>query len=262
MALFGFFKQKNKLEKMLELEGEVSGELQEMLEGVVNLSQTTVKEIMIPRTDVDFLSTADTQDEMLEKITESGHSRFPVYEDSLDNIIGILYVKDIIQKLAKREPLDLKKILKPAFFVPETKRIDSLLRDFRRKHVHIAVAIDEYGGVSGIVCMEDVIEEIVGDIRDEFDEEQDDISKIADGIWICDARVDLDDLEKALNIDFPTEDFDSLGGFVFDLFGKIPVNFEKKSWQHYDFIIQEMDGHRIQSVKIVRQKDENEKRDE
>lgn len=252
MGLFDFFKEKNEFEKMFERD--FPDELKEMFEGVINLSQTTVKEIMIPRTDVDFLTVADSQDEMLQKIIESGHSRFPVYEDSIDNVVGVLYVKELIKELVKNEQINLRTILRRAFFIPESKRADSLLRDFKRKHVHIAIAIDEYGGVSGIVCMEDIIEEIVGDIRDEFDEEQDDITQIADGIWLCDARIDLDDLEEVLKAKLPVEEFDTLGGFVFDLFGKIPVTFEKKTWKDFDFIIQEMDGHRIQAVKIVKRK--------
>lgn len=255
MGFFDFLKQKNELKKMLELD--VPDELREMLEGVINLSQTTVKEIMIPRTDVDFLCIEDAEDEILSKIIGSGHSRFPVYANSIDDVIGILYVKDLIREITKQKNINFKEILRRAFFVPESKKIDSLLRDFKRKHVHIAIAIDEYGGVSGIVCMEDIIEQIVGDIRDEFDEEQDDITKIADGIWICDARVDLDDLQEALEVEMPTQEFDTLGGFVFDLFGKIPINFEKRSWHNIDFIIQEMDGHRIQSVKLIRKKVDN-----
>lgn len=250
MGIFDFFKQKKEFEKLLQ-EGS-NDELKEMLEGVITLSQTTVREILIPRTDVDFLTVNDSQEELLTKIMESGHSRFPVYEDSIDNVVGILYVKDIIKQFAKNEPLNVRNILRRPFFIPETKRIDSLLRDFKRKHVHIAVVVDEYGGVAGIVCMEDVIEEIVGDIRDEFDNETDDITKIAEGIWLCDARIDLDNLQEMLEVEFPTEEFDSLGGFVFDLFGKIPVNFEKITWNNFDFIIQEMDGHRIQLVKIVK----------
>lgn len=250
MGIFDFFKQKKEFEKLLQ-EGS-NDELKEMLEGVITLSQTTVREILIPRTDVDFLTVNDSQEELLTKIMESGHSRFPVYEDSIDNVVGILYVKDIIKQFAKNEPLNVRNILRRPFFIPETKRIDSLLRDFKRKHVHIAVVVDEYGGVAGIVCMEDVIEEIVGDIRDEFDNETDDITKIAEGIWLCDARIDLDNLQETLEVEFPTEEFDSLGGFVFDLFGKIPVNFEKITWNNFDFIIQEMDGHRIQLVKIVK----------
>lgn len=250
MGLFDFLKQKDDVKQLLK--ADMQPELREMLSGVINLSQTTVKEIMIPRIDVDFLTTADTAEELMQKIIESGHSRFPVYEDSIDNVIGVLYVKDLIKQLAANQAVNIKDILRRPFFIPESKRIDTLLRDFKRKHVHIAVAIDEYGGVSGIVCMEDVIEEIVGDIKDEFDQEPDDITKLGEGVWLCDARIDLDDLQEALGVPLPTEEFDSLGGFVFDLFGKIPVNFEKQNWNGFDFIIQEMDGHRIETVKIIK----------
>ena len=134
----------------------------------------------------------------------------------------------------------------------ETKRIDTLLREFKRRHLHIAIAIDEYGGVSGLVTMEDIIEEIVGDIQDEFDKEQEDILKISDNVWICDARVNLGDLNESLGTSFPDEDFDSLGGFVFDLFGKVPVKYEKATWNDFDFIIQDMEGHRINFVKVIK----------
>ena len=125
------------------------------------------------------------------------------------------------------------------------------MREFKRRHVHIAVSIDEYGGVSGIVCMEDIIEEIVGDIQDEFDNEREDIISLGNNVWICDARVDLDNLNETIGASFPAEDFDTLGGFVFDLFGKIPVKFEKVSWNQYDFIVQEMEGHKVNTIKVV-----------
>jgi CBS domain containing-hemolysin-like protein len=142
-------------------------------------------------------------------------------------------------------------LVRKPFFVPESKRIDDLLRDMRRKRVHIAVAVDEYGGVSGIVCMEDIIEEIVGDIQDEFDNEREDILQIGEGVYLCDARLNLEDLAEELKLDLPVEDFDTLGGFVFDLFGKIPVKYEKVSYGGHDFIIQDMEGHKINTVKIV-----------
>jgi CBS domain containing-hemolysin-like protein len=122
--------------------------------------------------------------------------------------------------------------------------------------VHIAISIDEYGGISGIVCMEDIIEEIVGDIQDEFDNEREDIIALSENVWICDARVDLDTLNEEIGAEFPAENFDTLGGFVFDLFGKIPVKFEKVSWGSYDFIIQEMEGHKVNAIKLMRKKDE------
>lgn len=227
-------------------------EKQDMIQGIEDLSETSVKEVMIPRIDVDFIASNATDEELIKKIVESGHSRLPVYTDSIDNVIGVLYVKDLIKCIAQKQEIDLQKIIRKAFFVPESKRIDSLLREFKRRHLHIAIAIDEYGGVSGIVTMEDIIEEIVGDIQDEFDKEQEDILEISKNVWICDARVDLDDLNEALDAKFPNEDFDSLGGFVFDLFGKVPVKYEKASWNEYDFIIQDMDGHRINQVKVIK----------
>ncbi len=227
-------------------------EKREMIRGIEELADTSVKEVMVPRIDVEFMSIDMEKDELLEKIAESEHSRFPVYSESIDNVVGVLYVKDLIKAFAKKDDIDLEKIIRKAFFVPESKRIDSLLREFKRRHVHIAIAIDEYGGMSGIVCMEDIIEEIVGDIQDEFDNENDDIITVSENTWLCDARVNLDDLNDEIESEFPNEEFDTLGGFVFDLFGKIPVKFEKETWNNYDFIIQDVEGHKVNQIKIIR----------
>jgi CBS domain containing-hemolysin-like protein len=258
MAFFKsiFSKKKNNSQEST-IDEELQEEKQDMIQGIEDLPETSVKEVMIPRIDVDFINLHTTEEELYEKIAESGHSRFPVYSDSIDNVIGILYVKDLIKVIAKQEPVDLEKIIRKAFFVPESKRIDSLLREFKRRHVHIAVAIDEYGGISGIVCLEDIIEEIVGDIQDEFDNENEDILPVGDKIWICDGRINLDDLNDKIESNFPNEEFDTLGGFVFDLFGKIPVKYEKVAWRNYDFIIQDMEGHRINLIKVI-EKDEDE----
>ncbi len=230
-------------------------EKRDMIRGVEELADTSVKEIMIPRIDVEFMSIELSKNELLEKIAVSEHSRFPVYSDSIDNVVGVLYVKDLIKAIAKDEDIQLEKIVRKAFFVPESKRIDSLLREFKRRHVHIAIAIDEYGGISGIVCMEDIIEEIVGDIQDEFDNENEDILLIGEDTWLCDARINLDDLNEEIESKFPNEEFDTLGGFVFDLFGKIPVKYEKVSWTNYDFIVQDMEGHRVNQIKVIRHKE-------
>ena len=227
-------------------------EKRDMIRGIEDLSQTSVKEAMIPRIDVDFVPLNSSEEELLEIVAESGHSRFPVYSDSIDNVEGVLYVKDLIKVLLKKEPIDLNQIIRKAFFVPESKRLDTLLREFKRRHVHIAIAIDEYGGVSGIICMEDVIEEIVGDIQDEFDNEGEDILSLGEGIWLCDARVNIEDLNEAIGSDFSNEEFDTLGGYVFDLFGKIPVKYEKVSSSEYDFIVQDMEGHKINLIKIIK----------
>lgn len=245
-----FSKKKNNNQEN-DIDEELQEEKQDMIQGIEDLPETSVKEVMIPRIDVDFINIHVSEQELYEKIAESGHSRFPVYSDSIDNVIGVLYVKDLIKVIAKKEPVDLEKIVRKAFFVPESKRIDSLLREFKRRHVHIAIAIDEYGGISGIVCLEDIIEEIVGDIQDEFDNENEDILPVDEKVWICDGRVNLGDLNDQIESNFPNDEFDTLGGFVFDLFGKIPVKYEKVSWKNYDFIIQDMEGHRINLIKIV-----------
>ena len=253
MGLFGLGKKKKcEADSAPQTQQEIlAEEKNDMIQGVEDLSETTVKEVMVPRIDVDFLSLDTPPEELLVRITESGHSRIPVYESSIDNVVGVLYVKDLIAAIAHGQEINLEKIIRKAYFVPESKRIDSLLREFKRKHIHIAIAIDEYGGISGIVCMEDIIEEIVGDIQDEFDNEREDILPLTQNVWLCDARVDLDDLNETIESNFPTDDFDTLGGFVFDLFGKIPVKFEKVSWKGYDFIVQEMEGHKVNLIKVI-----------
>ena len=226
-------------------------EEKDMIRGIVALSETTVKEVMVPRIDVQFVSIDSSFDELISTLTECGYSRFPVYKETIDNVVGILYVKDLLQYYKSSETVDIEKIIRRTYFVPESKKLDSLLREFKRRKVHIAVAVDEYGGVSGIVCLEDIIEEIVGDIQDEFDNEVEDILEIGESTYLCDARVDIEDLNEKLSLSLPEEDFDTLGGFVFDLFGKIPVKYEKVSYSGCDFIIQEMDGHKIKTVKLV-----------
>ena len=259
MAIFkSIFSKKKKSSEENSIDEVLQEEKQDMIQGIEDLPETSVKEVMIPRIDVDFINVHITEQELYERIAESGHSRFPVYSDSIDNVIGILYVKDLIKVIAKNEPVDLEKIIRKAFFVPESKRIDSLLREFKRRHVHIAVAIDEYGGISGIVCLEDIIEEIVGDIQDEFDNEHEDILPVGEKIWICDGRINLDDLNDQIESNFPNDEFDTLGGFVFDLFGKIPVKYEKVSWKNYDFIIQDMEGHRINTIKVIENNEDEE----
>lgn len=236
-------------------------EKKDMIKGIEDLSETSVKEVMIPRIDVDFLSIDTPEEELLAKIAESGHSRFPVYSESIDNVLGILYVKDLLAVISRKEEIDLEKLLRKAYFVPESKKIDGLLREFKKRHLHIAIAVDEYGGVSGIVCMEDIIEEIVGDIQDEFDDEREDILSIGKDIWLCDARVNLDDLNDNIGSSFPTEDFDTLGGFVLDLFARIPVKYEKISWENYEFIVQDMEGHRVNLIKVIKKPDSDDKQE-
>ncbi len=247
--LFGISRQQNDTQS--DDYNSLNFEEQDMIRGVVTLSDTTVKEVIVPRIDVEFVAIESTFNELLDTLGEGGYSRFPVYKDTIDNVVGILYVKDLLKQVKSQEDFSVEKIIRRPYFVPESKRLDSLLREFKRRKVHIAVAVDEYGGVSGIVCLEDIIEEIVGDIQDEFDNEVEDILEIGEGTYLCDARVDIEDLNEKLSLMLPEEDFDTLGGFVFDMFGKIPVKYEKVKYSGIDFIIQEMDGHKIKTVKLV-----------
>jgi Hemolysins and related proteins containing CBS domains len=235
---------------------ELEEDQQEMIRGVVELSDTTVKEVMVPRTDTVFISADASKEELFVCLSENEHSRYPVYQDTVDQVTGVLHVKDVLKALVKNNPINIRELARKPFFVPVSKHINDLLRELKRKKVHIAIVVDEYGGVSGIVSMEDIIEEIIGDIQDEFDQETEDVIELGKGVWLCDARVNLEALAEETNLDLPIDDFDTLGGFVFDLFGKIPVKNEKIDYKDYDFIIQEMDGHKINSIKIVTRKKE------
>jgi CBS domain containing-hemolysin-like protein len=237
---------------------ELNVEKQDMIRGVFTLSETTVKEVMVPRIDVAFLAIDMDPKEAVDTVAESGHSRFPVYRDTIDNVVGMLYAKDLLSSLAAGTGFAIEHVIRKPFFVPDSKRLDSLLREMRRRRVHIAVAVDEYGGVSGIVCLEDILEEIVGEIQDEFDNEREDILEIGDSVYLCDARVDIEDLNDELGLELPDADFDTLGGFVFDLFGKIPVRYEKVTYGDTGFVVQEMEGHKIKTVKIVAESNETE----
>lgn len=231
---------------------EVVEERKSMIEGIDELAETTVKEVMVPRIDVVFVSDTITFDELKTLIAEQGFSRYPVYTETIDNVVGILYVKDLIRQNAVEGVFEIKRFMRKPYFIPETKRLDELLREFKKRRVHIAIAIDEYGGVSGIISMEDILEIIVGDIQDEFDDdEDDDIIEMGQGIYLCDARTAIDEVNERLGLSLPEDDFETLGGFVFEQFGRIPLNQEKVEYNGMDFVVQEIDGHKINRVKIV-----------
>lgn len=253
-------KKRGFLEKILGLSqdeeegdiGDLDESAQEMIHGILTLSETCVKEVMVPRIDMVSISLDTPIREIVQTIADCGHSRVPVYHATVDNVVGILYAKDLLKYFNKKEEkIELDKIIRSAYFVPESKKLDSLLREFQRRRVHIAVVVDEYGGTSGVVFLEDIIEEIVGEIQDEFDNETEDILKISEDVYLCDARTDIGELNARTGLNIPEEEFDTLSGFVFDLFGKIPVKYEKMSYTNSDFIIQHMEGHKIITVKIV-----------
>jgi len=203
-----------------------------LIESVIRFRDRIVREVMIPRVDVFSLAAETTINEAVVKLAQEGYSRVPIYRDTVDNIIGVLMYKDILEKYQEYEEKEndrsiieapISSIQKPPLYTPETKKISALLQEFRKKHTHIAIVVDEYGGTEGLVTIEDILEEIVGEIADEYDEEEDLFKKKPDGTWVVDARMTIIDAEQRMGIKIPQEsDYDSIGGYVFHCAGTIP----------------------------------------
>jgi gliding motility-associated protein GldE len=238
----------------LTTEQELSEE-KEILEGIVKFGNKNVAEIMKSRVDVVSLDIKNNFSNVLEIIVQSGFSRIPVYTDSFDNIKGILYIKDILPHSHKGISFKWQSLIRPPFYVPETKKINSLLKEFQKNKVHLAVVIDEYGGTSGIVTLEDVLEEIVGDIIDEFDEEEHFFSNIAENIFLFDGKTLLGDFYKIAKCDDtvfnPVKgDAETLAGLILELKGEIPELHEQIEYRHFVFTIEEVDDRRIKQIKV------------
>ncbi len=247
----------DELSQALELtdKNEISEE-SNMLEGIIRFGEETAREIMTSRIDMIDLDIESSFSEVLKCVVDNGYSRIPVYKDSRDNVKGILYVKDLLPYIEDCDDFNWRRLIRPAFFVPETKMIDDLLRDFQANKVHMAIVVDEFGGTSGLVTMEDVIEEIVGEINDEYDEEERMYVKISDNTYIFEAKILLSDFYKILKIDSEifddiSEDADTLAGLLLSIKGEFPVRQEKIPYQNFVFEILEMDSRRILKVKVV-----------
>ena len=243
---------------MLEA-GQESGILKEegkkMINSIFAFDDKLAYEIMTPRTDVFMIDIEDPPEEYLNDLMTLRYSRIPVCKGETDNIIGILHIKDyLIQAWEKGfDGVDIESIIRQAYFVPETKNIDSLLYEMQRQKQQIAILIDEYGGFSGIVTMEDIIEQVVGDIDDEYDEEEEIIDKIDDNIYLVDGDVDLDDLDEELGIDLVSEYSETIGGFIIDMLGEIPDENDVGrivEFENYQFKIMAIQDRRIERVKI------------
>ena len=227
-----------------------------ILEGIIRFGEETAKEIMTSRLDVVDLEIHTPFKEVLKCIVENVYSRIPVYGETRDNIKGILYIKDLLPHLSKGDNFRWQSLIRPAYFVPETKMIDELLRDFQANKIHIAIVVDEFGGTSGIVTMEDVIEEIVGEIRDEYDDEEHTYVALNDHEWVFEAKTQLIDFYKITKIDEEefeevAGDADTLAGLLLELKGEFPALHEKVTYGRYDFEVLEMDNRRILKVKLT-----------
>ncbi|HMQ74614.1 MAG TPA: gliding motility-associated protein GldE [Flavobacteriales bacterium] len=238
----------------LTKDASTTAEEQRILKGIVKFGSVEVSEVMRPRTAMVAFDRELTFQELVPAIIESGFSRVPVYEGTLDRVIGVLHIKDVLPFLDKPDMDWLAHLHEPCF-VPETKKLDDMLKEFQRKKVHLAIVVDEYGGTSGLVTLEDVIEEIVGDITDEFDDEELNYTKLDDRTWIFEGRTPLNDLYRILGIDgqvFEEHRGDSgtVGGFVLELTGRIPQKGERVSLRNFTFVVESSDNKRVRRVKI------------
>ncbi len=236
--------------------GAIEKEEKEMISGIFEFGDTDVKEIMVPRIDMKCIEAGESIETARKLILETGHSRIPVYEGSIDNIIGILYAKDLLKYLNSKgaKPKSLREIIRPAYFVPETKKLDDLLREFQQNRVQIAIVVDEYGGTAGMVTLEDILEEIVGEIKDEYDiAEEEPLERIDEKQAIVDARMSIHDVNEALDINLPEEEFDTIGGLVFNTIGRIPSPGDEVEIDGVKLRVEKMRGRRIMKVRVIRE---------
>ena len=252
----------DELEQALELTDKKDiAEEQNMLEGIIRFGGEMAKEIMTPRMDIVDLDMKTPYPEVLKCIVESNYSRIPVYADSRDNIKGILYIKDLLPHLNKPSGFRWQSLIRPPYFVPETKKIDDLLSDFQKNKVHIAIVVDEFGGTSGIVTMEDIIEEIVGEINDEYDDDERQYVRLNADTYVFEAKILLTDFVKVMQVD---DDFfeevegeaDTLAGLLLELKGEFPALHEVIRYKNYSFEVLEMDNRRILKIKVKVEPDE------
>lgn len=259
LAQFRHLVTEDELKSMVDASeqgGVLEQEERKMIYSIFELGDTVVREIMIPRIDIVALPMHASVAAALQVLTESGFSRLPVYEETIDNILGILYAKDLLKIISnpQQTPQELKPILRQAYFVPEAKKVDELLEEMQTNHVHMAIAVDEYGGVAGLVTLEDIIEEIIGDIRDEFDEgEETYYQQLGEDDYLCSGKMDIDDLNELFHSSLPTDEADTLAGLIYQTLGRIPN--EKESILIDDLLLTPMQVHkrRIRQVRVQRQ---------
>ena len=255
-------KQKNnfsvdQLSQALELTSteDTTSEEQKILEGIVSFGNTDTKQVMSPRIDIFALEIEETFEEIYPKIVEKGYSRIPVYKDNIDTIVGVLFVKDLIPFIHDSQ-LNWKTLLRDPFFVPENKKLDNLLKDFQSMKSHLAIVVDEYGGTSGLVSLEDVIEEIVGDISDEFDDENLNYQKIDENNYLFEGKINLKDFYRIVDVNeelFENQkgEAETLAGFILEILGNFPKKKQKINFENCVFIIEELDKKRIKQIKVT-----------
>lgn len=246
------------LSHAIDLTNDINSNEQEhqILKGIVKFGETSVKEIMTARVKVVSIEKDTPFDEVIRIILESGHSRIPVYEETFDKVLGVLYIKDIIPHINNEKDFNWNTLIRTPFFVPENKKLDDLLKEFQERKIHLAIIVDEYGGTSGIITLEDIIEEIVGEISDEFDTDDIVYSKLDDNTYIFDGNTTINDLAKIISLDEEIlvemrREAETIAGLIIEVSGKIPQKNEKINFQNLSFVVEASDKRRIKRVKLI-----------
>ena len=241
-----------RLMELEEAEGDIEEDERKMIRGVFGLEDTTVREIMTPRTDIASVGEDSTPEDAVSIIIERGYSRIPLHQKNADTIIGVVYAKDLFRYLADGTlPTTLRDIARPPFFVPESKRVDDLLTEMRKQRVHMAIVVDEYGGTAGLATIEDLLEEIVGEIEDEYDKVERQILRLSDNEALVDGRVAIEDLNELFHTTVKDDDYDTVGGFVVHLLGRMPAIGDDVASDGLKLKVLSVDGHRVKRLRIV-----------
>jgi len=242
-----------RLVELHESNGAADSDELTMIKRVAQMVDTSAREIMVPRIDIVAVEADVAIDELLRVVVDRGLSRIPVYEETIDNVVGVVHAKDILSHIANGlRDASLRELARPPYFVPDGKRIDELLTELRENKVHLAIVVDEYGGTAGLVTIEDVIEEIVGEIQDEYDREEAPVHRVNENEAIIDARIDLDDLNELLSVDIPNEDSDTLGGFIYHQLGRMPSPGDEVRADGLHLRVLTVVGRRIKKVRVTK----------
>src|SRR5258708_1010299 len=240
-----------------EEEGVLEEEETEMIHSIFEFADTTVREVMIPRIDMVTLESDTTVDEAVDLALEAGFSRIPVYEENIDNIIGVLYTKDMLKQLREgHNNFLVRDLVRTAYFVPEMKKLDDLLREIKQKHVHMVIIVDEYGSVAGLVTIEDLVEEIVGDIQDEYDREEKLYEQVSENEYIFNAKISIEDFNDLMEQELEDSDYETLGGFLYAQLDKIPTVGDTITFNNLTFTVLSTRGRRITQVRVIRKADQ------
>lgn len=234
-----------------EQQGIIDAQEGNMLQSILELDETILRETMVPRTAMVCVSAAAPMNEVLQTILDSGHSRIPIYQGNIDNIIGLVYAKDLLRFWGQSlDSLVIEDILRAPYLVPESKRASELLKEFRETRVHIAIVIDEYGGTSGLVTIEDLLEEIVGDIQDEYDREEECLIAQDDGTLLVDGRLDVEDFEDYFAVEVARDKFDTVGGYIVEQLGRVPTVGEKVQIDQFEMLIEKGDQRAVRLIRV------------